>query len=193
MFDIGFSELLVIGLVALIAIIAGFGPYLAFHLFFQETVTTRYALPLVVPVAYLAARGFMAPARLKWFPGLGLGVAAISLATDFPRDRFDDTLLEAARRAGAKIVEVPAVVERVEGVLVEGRQRGDRARQDRHRVRALRHRLERVHGHVDAGLPDLAEVHPHQRHRPGREHGQEQQGQRSHQECGARQPHREGP
>ncbi len=35
----------------------GFGPYMVFDLLFQETVTTRYALPLVVPTVYLAARG----------------------------------------------------------------------------------------------------------------------------------------
>jgi hypothetical protein len=34
-----------------------FGPYLIFHFLFQETVTTRYALPLVPLAAYLAARG----------------------------------------------------------------------------------------------------------------------------------------
>ena len=32
-----------------------FGPYLLFHLLFQETVTTRYALPLVTAVAILSA------------------------------------------------------------------------------------------------------------------------------------------
>jgi hypothetical protein len=35
-------------------VLLGFFPYLVFHLAFQETVTTRYALPLVVPVAGLA-------------------------------------------------------------------------------------------------------------------------------------------
>ena len=40
---------------ALLAIIAvAFLPYLVFHLAFQETITTRYALPLMVPVAALA-------------------------------------------------------------------------------------------------------------------------------------------
>jgi hypothetical protein len=43
------------GALALVAV--GFGPYLLFDLLFQETVTARYALPLVVPVAYLAAQG----------------------------------------------------------------------------------------------------------------------------------------
>lgn len=32
-------------------------PYLLFDLLFQESITTRYALPLVIPVAYLAVRG----------------------------------------------------------------------------------------------------------------------------------------
>jgi hypothetical protein len=32
-----------------------FGPYAIFHLVFQETATTRYALPLVLPLAYLTA------------------------------------------------------------------------------------------------------------------------------------------
>ena len=36
-------------------------------------------------------------------------------AYNVPRDRFDETILQAARKAGAKIVETPAVVEKVEG------------------------------------------------------------------------------
>jgi hypothetical protein len=42
---------------ALTTLAVAFGPYLIFDLLFQETATTRYALPLVVPVAYLAVRG----------------------------------------------------------------------------------------------------------------------------------------
>ena len=42
---------------ALAVVAVAFGPYLVFDLLFQETFTGRYALPLVVPVAYLAARG----------------------------------------------------------------------------------------------------------------------------------------
>jgi hypothetical protein len=34
-----------------------FVPYLLFDILFQETFTTRYALPLIVPIAYLAALG----------------------------------------------------------------------------------------------------------------------------------------
>jgi hypothetical protein len=39
---------------ALGLLIVGYAPYAVFHLLFQETVTVRYALPLVVPVAFLA-------------------------------------------------------------------------------------------------------------------------------------------
>jgi hypothetical protein len=38
-------------------ILLAFGPYLVFHLLFQETLTMRYCLPMVVPVAGLAAVG----------------------------------------------------------------------------------------------------------------------------------------
>jgi hypothetical protein len=36
---------------------AAFGPYFLFDILFQETFTSRYALPLVIPVAYLATAG----------------------------------------------------------------------------------------------------------------------------------------
>lgn len=42
---------------ALVTLAAAFGPYLMFDLVFQESATTRYALPLVVPVAYAAVHG----------------------------------------------------------------------------------------------------------------------------------------
>ena len=41
------------------ALIVAFGPYLVFDLLFQESVTTRYALPLVVPAAFLATCGLL--------------------------------------------------------------------------------------------------------------------------------------
>jgi hypothetical protein len=41
----------------LLSLAAAFGPYFIFDLVFQETFTSRYALPLVPPVVYLAARG----------------------------------------------------------------------------------------------------------------------------------------
>jgi hypothetical protein len=42
---------------ALLVLAAAFGPYAVFHLLFQEVITTRYAMPLLVPVVYFAARG----------------------------------------------------------------------------------------------------------------------------------------
>ena len=41
----------------LMTLVACFGPYVVFDLLFQEAITTRYALPLVIPIAYLAVRG----------------------------------------------------------------------------------------------------------------------------------------
>ncbi len=59
---------------ALAGLAAGFGPYVAFDLLFQETFTSRYALPLVVPIAYLAVLG------LRWMPRqIGI-LAAIGIA-----------------------------------------------------------------------------------------------------------------
>jgi hypothetical protein len=42
---------------ALITLAVAFGPYFVFDLLFQETFTSRYALPLVIPMAVLAAAG----------------------------------------------------------------------------------------------------------------------------------------
>jgi hypothetical protein len=64
---------------ALVALVAAFGPYLIFHLLFQETVTTRYALPLVVPVAYLATCGLFVGKRTRPLRVLGVGLAGFSL------------------------------------------------------------------------------------------------------------------
>jgi hypothetical protein len=42
---------------SLTALMVAFGPYFLFDILFQETITTRYALPLVIPASYLAVRG----------------------------------------------------------------------------------------------------------------------------------------
>jgi hypothetical protein len=60
--------------VALATIAAAFGPYAIFDLLFQETFTSRYALPLVVPIAYLAVLG------LRWMPWETGIAAAIAIA-----------------------------------------------------------------------------------------------------------------
>ncbi len=45
-------------------LMVAFTPYAAFHLLLQETATVRYALPLIPPVAWLAAQGVAAVGRL---------------------------------------------------------------------------------------------------------------------------------
>ena len=51
---------------ALGAILAAFGPYFVFDVVFQETFTSRYALPLVIPAAFLAVAGARAlPRRIR--------------------------------------------------------------------------------------------------------------------------------
>jgi hypothetical protein len=49
---------------ALLLTIVGFLPYAVFHLLFHETETIRYALPLLVPAAWLAACGIEALPRI---------------------------------------------------------------------------------------------------------------------------------
>jgi len=58
----------------LVTLLVAFGPYLVFDLLFQETITTRYALPLVVPMAFLAVRGASALPRPA---AIGLALAMI--------------------------------------------------------------------------------------------------------------------
>ena len=54
-----------------------FGPYAVFHFLFQDSAFTRYALPLVVPVTWLAARGLMAMSSQV----ARAGVAALAVAS----------------------------------------------------------------------------------------------------------------
>jgi hypothetical protein len=68
---------------ALAVLVVAFGPYAVFHLVFQETVTTRYVLPLLLPVAYLAARGVQAATR-RLAPAAIMALAATSLAIAVP-------------------------------------------------------------------------------------------------------------
>jgi hypothetical protein len=60
---VGLVQMLLHARRALLTLVVAFGPYLVFDLLFQETITTRYALPLVVPIGYLAVRG------ASWLPG----------------------------------------------------------------------------------------------------------------------------
>ena len=62
----------------LLLLLIGFGPYAVFHLLFHEVVTVRYALPLIVPVAYLAASALDWPWRWVLPTGaVALGVVSL--------------------------------------------------------------------------------------------------------------------
>ena len=76
---------------ALVAVVLGV-PYLIFHLLFHETVTTRYALPLIPLIAFLAVYGLHVLARQMPRPDLttpaGVGVIVVwSLALTLPAAR----------------------------------------------------------------------------------------------------------
>ena len=59
-----------------------FGPYAVFHLVLQETLTMRYALPLLAPVAYLFVRGAQA---LRVSPFAEIAVVAVALVLTVPQ------------------------------------------------------------------------------------------------------------
>jgi hypothetical protein len=66
----------------LAVMILAFGPYAAFHLLFQETITVRYALPTLPLVAWLAASGFGLAGRLA--PLIAGPVVAAALFVSVP-------------------------------------------------------------------------------------------------------------
>jgi hypothetical protein len=76
---------------AAVALAMAFGPYAVFHLLFQETVTTRYAVPLVPVVAYAGAGeagGRDRPRRLlAGRRGAGVGALRARRGADLPRVR----------------------------------------------------------------------------------------------------------
>ncbi len=67
----------------LVLLLVIFGPYALFHLVFQETLTIRYALPLIPLFAYLAA-DLIAGAESFTVAVVTVAVAAIGLSTAFP-------------------------------------------------------------------------------------------------------------
>jgi hypothetical protein len=62
---------------ALLLIAAIFTPYLVLHLLFQSTDETRYAIPLVIPVAWLAAQALGRAGRPGYVAGLAVVGAAV--------------------------------------------------------------------------------------------------------------------
>ena len=101
----------------LLTLAIAFGPYLVFDVLFQETFTSRYALPLVVPMAYLAAAGLRwAPAEAAWLLALpivlfdahvgGRSIAAYG-QQKAPAFRLLDDMKRAADATGARPVLAP--------------------------------------------------------------------------------------
>jgi len=103
----------------LVTLLVAFGPYLVFDLLFQETITTRYALPLVIPIAFLAVRGAAAlprPAAIGLALGLIVGGAIISdgamygFATmDAPASRMLADMQLAVKPDGAALPTTPVL------------------------------------------------------------------------------------
>jgi hypothetical protein len=67
----------------LLVLLVAFVPYTVFHLLFHEVVTVRYALPLVVPVAYLVTVALDALPRMV-LPAIAAIAGAASLALTLP-------------------------------------------------------------------------------------------------------------
>jgi hypothetical protein len=70
----------------LLLIVASVAPYAVFHLLIQETITTRYALPLVPVVAFLAVQGLALLAR-RFAPVSAAAIAVACLVVAVPATR----------------------------------------------------------------------------------------------------------
>ncbi|HEY0873780.1 MAG TPA: hypothetical protein VGD94_09930 [Vicinamibacterales bacterium] len=115
-----------------------FGPYAVFHLLFHETLTTRYAVPLVVPVAVLAVFAFSIHRRV-----LHLGSAALvawSLAFAVPQGMTyariaspsADAMRDAVERThGDSVLAMHAVFRRTDDWYGSGRETVMRQRHGR--------------------------------------------------------------
>jgi hypothetical protein len=110
---------------ALLLILAvAFAPYTMFHLLFQETATVRYALPVVIPVAFLAVQGiallpvpvFRAAAAALVASGLIVAVpASVAYGREgSPAFRLFDDLARTADGAGSPTIAMHAAMRRVE-------------------------------------------------------------------------------
>jgi hypothetical protein len=65
---------------ALLLLVIAYVPYLAFHLLFQETITVRYALPMLPAIAWLAARGIALAGRFTAVVAVPFVVSALIVA-----------------------------------------------------------------------------------------------------------------
>lgn len=100
---------------ALAVLLVAFVPYAVFHLLFQETVTTRYALPLLPPVGFLgavgvAAAGFRPLAAASTLFALFALALALPAAATYARHETPPTraLREAAALPAATVIAMHA-------------------------------------------------------------------------------------
>jgi hypothetical protein len=68
---------------AMAAVLAMTAPYLLFHLVFQDTSFVRYALPIIPPIAFLAARGVALASELA-APMVAAAISIWSVAVSSP-------------------------------------------------------------------------------------------------------------
>jgi hypothetical protein len=102
-------------------LLVGFAPYAVFHLLFHETMTTRYALPLVVPIALLAVYALAGMGRVALHAGCA-ALVAWSLVVTLPAARAYGTrpgppvraLQDALAAAQGGVVAMHAVMLRTE-------------------------------------------------------------------------------
>lgn len=96
-------------------------PYLAFHLAFQDTVFSRYALPLMLPVTFLAAVAFDAAGRVGVVAGVGLAAWSLTVAVPpqrayaekgSPTARLFDRVAEAAAAGAAPTLAMHQALQR---------------------------------------------------------------------------------
>jgi hypothetical protein len=107
---------------SLAILVVAFGPYAVFHLLFHETVTTRYALPLVIPAALLLAYALAGPGPGALYGGSAALVAwclfvtlpAAQLYADRPAPSFSALSDALERSAPADLVAMHAVMRRTE-------------------------------------------------------------------------------
>ena len=103
----------------LLILTVAFGPYLLFDLLFQETITTRYALPLVIPIGYLAVRGAsLLPRSAALIAGLAIVASSAYVGDqamygfstmDAPAFRMLGDMHEAVHLEGASVPTVPVL------------------------------------------------------------------------------------
>ena len=93
----------------LMLLTVAFLPYLVFDLLFQESFTSRYALPLIVPMAYLVVAGLR---LVPWDMGLAVAVALAMYARTSAARRSPPIRARRRRRSGCSTTCAPRPIPR---------------------------------------------------------------------------------